>query len=350
MKFNAGNTGRKWPCGGLSRDQWAMVTLAVLFMPAAALAEINIPLPQPRPAAAPAFDRKDSKQAGQATPAAPEAPPAPSACRLALTDTVAIAPSIPAITGPGACGGEDLVRLEAVVLRDRTRVPVKPAATLRCTTASAIADWIRTDMAPLAEELGSRVSELDNFELVRMPGAQSGRRRTAVRTRARQCARRSCSQAFQWSGDRADRSWRPARSARKGAELGLRALHDRTGTGLGRLPRRSHSSRSRGAPQRLPNLSLGDLRSHARGRAVAAGRTSCGSVAAGDSGRSARGQHAASGAARRRTAGEGGCWARQQARSTGNRIAALSSRRAESQGFSAGCGGRKRGVFSSHDG
>jgi hypothetical protein len=81
-----------------------------------------------------------------------------------LTDAVAIAPSIPAINGPGACGGDDLVRLEAVVLPDKGRVAVKPAAILRCTMASAIADWIRTDMAPLAEGLGSRVSELDNFD------------------------------------------------------------------------------------------------------------------------------------------------------------------------------------------
>jgi hypothetical protein len=83
---------------------------------------------------------------------------------LALTDAVAIAPSIPAIKGPGACGGDDLVRLEAVVLPDGGRVQVKPAATLRCTMASAIADWIRNDMAPLAEGLGSRISELDNFD------------------------------------------------------------------------------------------------------------------------------------------------------------------------------------------
>jgi hypothetical protein len=83
---------------------------------------------------------------------------------LALTDAVAIAPSIPAIKGPGACGGDDLVRLEAVVLPDGGRVQVKPAATLRCTMASAIADWIRNDMVPLVEGLGSRISELDNFD------------------------------------------------------------------------------------------------------------------------------------------------------------------------------------------
>ena len=90
--------------------------------------------------------------------------PPPSACRLALTDEVAIAPSIPDIKGAGGCGGEDLVRLEAVVLPDKRRVSVKPAAILRCAMASAIADWIRTDMAPLAASLGSTLSDLDNFD------------------------------------------------------------------------------------------------------------------------------------------------------------------------------------------
>ncbi|MBN9004387.1 MAG: extensin family protein [Rhizobiales bacterium] len=163
MKFSAGKAGRKWPSGYRSRDQWAMVTLAVLLMASsAALAATKVPLPQPRPAAPPALD---NKQDGSSSPSAgAETATPPSACRLALTDAVAIAPSIPAITGPGACGGDDLVRLEAVVLPDGDRVPVKPAATLRCTMASAVADWIRTDMAPLAEGLGSRISELDNFD------------------------------------------------------------------------------------------------------------------------------------------------------------------------------------------
>jgi hypothetical protein len=138
-----------------------MVLLAAIVMPVPA--EAGIPLPHPRPAAlAPAG--QDDKKASEAAPVMPETSPVPSACRLALTDAVAVAPSIPAITGPGGCGGEDLVRLEAVVLPDRSRVPVKPAARLRCTMASALADWIRTDMAALAEELGTRVSELDNFD------------------------------------------------------------------------------------------------------------------------------------------------------------------------------------------
>lgn len=162
-KFSAGMAGRIRPYARLGRDRLAVVVLTVLVMPAGVSAATRIPLPQHRPAAlAPAG--QEGRQASEAAPATHETPPAPSACRLALTDAVAIAPSVPAITGPGACGGDDLVRLEAVVLADRSRVPVKPAATLRCRMASAIADWIRTDMAPLAEGLGSRVSELDNFD------------------------------------------------------------------------------------------------------------------------------------------------------------------------------------------
>jgi hypothetical protein len=124
-----------------------------------------VPLPQPRPAEAPATPGKPAEQKpAEADKPAAEAPPAPSACRLALTESMAIAPSIPSITGPGGCGGDDLVRLEAVVLPDQRRVAVKPAAVLRCAMASAIADWIRADMAPLAEAQGSRLSDLDNFD------------------------------------------------------------------------------------------------------------------------------------------------------------------------------------------
>jgi hypothetical protein len=81
-----------------------------------------------------------------------------------LTDAIAIAPSIPDIKGPGECGGEDLVRLEAVVLPDKRRVSVKPAAIMRCAMASQIVDWIRIDMAPLATSLGSVVSDLNNLD------------------------------------------------------------------------------------------------------------------------------------------------------------------------------------------
>jgi hypothetical protein len=131
----------------------------------------SIPLPKPRPADAPVTE-PEKPTAAKPAPAATDkpaeqaaSPPAPpSACRLALTDAIAIAPSIPDIKGPGECGAEDVVRLEAVVLPDKRRVSVKPAAILRCAMATEIANWIRTDVAPLATSLGSAVSDLDNLD------------------------------------------------------------------------------------------------------------------------------------------------------------------------------------------
>ncbi|MGZ3286209.1 MAG: extensin family protein [Xanthobacteraceae bacterium] len=207
MNSSAGKARRKWPCGGLACGQTArMVTgialllaLCALSAPAAAARrpaawslgpwgglfgqpapkqrraalQVAVPLPKPRPPEAPVKapeQPEPAKQAPvesetqkQAEPAAP-APPPPSACRQALSEEIAIAPSVPDISGPGGCGGEDLVRLEAVVLPDKHRVAVKPAAILRCKMASAIADWIRTDMTPLAAGLGSEISDLDNFD------------------------------------------------------------------------------------------------------------------------------------------------------------------------------------------
>ena len=144
---------------------------------------LKVPLPMPRPSEAPAAEpvspsaakppTESDKPAEQAAPAAPQ----PSACRTALTEEIAIAPSIPDIHGAGGCGGSDLVRLEAIVLPNRHRVAVTPAATLRCAMATAIADWVRTDIVPLTEKLGSEISVLDNFDSYecrgfnRIPGA-----------------------------------------------------------------------------------------------------------------------------------------------------------------------------------
>ncbi|MGY3544894.1 hypothetical protein ACVWZ4_000387 [Bradyrhizobium sp. USDA 4472] len=200
MSFSLPDFRRKWSCRGNMSAGAAMVTAAVgltlvladraearnhaalldIFGPGAprrhkSVHFTKVPLPRPRPEEAP-------KAAAEAAPEAPDKPspdkpavskpaevaPPPekqlSACRSALTEDIAIAPSIPDIRGPGACGGVDLVRLEAIVLPDKRRVAVKPAAILRCTMASAIADWVRTDMVPLATSLGSTITELDNFD------------------------------------------------------------------------------------------------------------------------------------------------------------------------------------------
>ncbi|MHC2464305.1 extensin family protein [Bradyrhizobium embrapense] len=222
MNCSAEKASRKWPDGAFRRGRAAMVTAAAALLclgmqagPARAargapsfpwddllgirphrahkaVRRSAVPLPKPRPAEAPAA--AEGPPADQAPPAAGPAPPAaetqppavatpgetakpaevakpvepprpqPSACRQALTEEIAIAPSIPDIHGAGGCGGEDLVRLEAIVLPDKRKVPVKPAAILRCKMASAVADWVRTDIAPLAQSLGGGISNLDNFD------------------------------------------------------------------------------------------------------------------------------------------------------------------------------------------
>jgi hypothetical protein len=209
MKFSAEKARRKWPCGGpacgerpMAAVVAALLMLCALADPAAAarrsgpgpwgdlfggqrvklrgsLLPASVPLPKPRPAEAPAKEADTPAEAKPAPvgPGQPAAPPPPSACRLALTEEVAIAPSVPDIHGPGGCGGEDLVRLEAVVLPDKRKVAVTPPAILRCSMASAIADWIRTDVTSLAAGLGTQPVVLDNFASYecrgfnRIPGA-----------------------------------------------------------------------------------------------------------------------------------------------------------------------------------
>src|ERR1700721_2933020 len=69
-------------------------------------------------------------------------------------------PLLPAFlifTAPAVVGGGSWGRRGRVVW-------VKPAPILRCAMASQIADWVRTDIAPLTLSLGSVISDLDNFD------------------------------------------------------------------------------------------------------------------------------------------------------------------------------------------
>lgn len=152
--------GLRWSAG---------VAVLALGLSCAILSEAmaSTPLPRPRPAEAPAAEAPNAVPAPEQDKiVAPVPPPAPepSACRRALTEDIAIAPSIAPIHEASGCGGDDLVKLEAVVLRDGQRVSLKPAATLRCEMAKAVADWVRDDAAPLAEGLGSILNGLDNFD------------------------------------------------------------------------------------------------------------------------------------------------------------------------------------------
>ena len=143
------------PAGGMVMKITLLVLAASTAICGAAAAQTP-PLPRPRPVA-PAMTQ-DAQAARRADPTV-EA----SACRLRMTDDLAVAPSLPAIQGPGGCGADDLVQLEAVVLPNRSRIAVTPPAILRCSLAEAIVQWVRKDVTPLVASLGASLKSIDNY-------------------------------------------------------------------------------------------------------------------------------------------------------------------------------------------
>ena len=55
------------------------------------------------------------------------------------------------------------MRLEAVMLPDKTRVAVLPPAILRCTFAEAVVHWVRDGIAPAMRSSGRTIKGIDNF-------------------------------------------------------------------------------------------------------------------------------------------------------------------------------------------
>jgi hypothetical protein len=92
-------------------------------------------------------------------PEPPAVPAAPSECVHRLKDVAMFSP-MPSIRGPGECGGEDLVNLEAVLMPDRSRVSINPPSLLRCSMAEAIAQFVRSDVGPAAAALGAPLSAI----------------------------------------------------------------------------------------------------------------------------------------------------------------------------------------------
>jgi hypothetical protein len=126
--------------------------VAILLALGAAAAAESVPLPRPRPA---------QIVSGNGSPK--EAETAASACRLRLNGGWAVAAPAEIPPGPGECGVEDAVRLEAVLLADRARVAVSPPAILRCSFAEAIAHWLREDVAPAIHVLDAGLGGIDDY-------------------------------------------------------------------------------------------------------------------------------------------------------------------------------------------
>jgi hypothetical protein len=135
----------------------------------------DVPLPRPRPpvwaepqsfaeAAGPDFNSADVTAE-------------PSDCRLRLEAIAAIVP-MPRLIGPGACGGGDMIRLDAVLLTSGARIEIKPAPVLRCAMAESLAAWIRDETVPRVSKAGLTLHSVDTYDDFecrgrnRVPGAQ----------------------------------------------------------------------------------------------------------------------------------------------------------------------------------
>ncbi len=88
--------------------------------------------------------------------------PTPSACDVQLGKIAVVRP-LGALVAPGGCGAPDAVLVSGIALPDMTTVAVTPPATLRCTMATAVARWVREDVAPAAAKLGAPLRGLENL-------------------------------------------------------------------------------------------------------------------------------------------------------------------------------------------
>jgi len=72
---------------------------------------------------------------------------APTECNQRL-QAIAVIDLLPRLIGPDACGGGDIVRLQAVIpAGNGSRIELRPAPILRCAFAAAVAGWLRDEAA-----------------------------------------------------------------------------------------------------------------------------------------------------------------------------------------------------------
>jgi hypothetical protein len=89
-------------------------------------------------------------------------PPIPEqiACGERLAKIARYTP-LPARSGPTGCGAPDLVKLESVLMADKSVVTISPSPQIRCGMAEQLAGWVREEVGPTAvAELGSPLASI----------------------------------------------------------------------------------------------------------------------------------------------------------------------------------------------
>ncbi len=132
-----------------------VASLFALFLFTAPGLADDVPLPRPRP---PEADRKTA-QPVEIDPLEREA--AQKICEVFARADVAVAVALDPMAWDNGCTAAAPVGMSAIKLASGKLVELKPTAVLRCPTALMIARWVREDLAPLAERLGSRIERID---------------------------------------------------------------------------------------------------------------------------------------------------------------------------------------------
>jgi hypothetical protein len=132
---------------------------AALVMASLGVPTDGVPLPPPKPQISQSEDK-----ALALPPVAVESehgPPTECDRRLAAMAVFTLKPTM---TGPGACGGGDLVEVTGVLLADGSRVAVQPKATLRCEMAESFAAWVRDEVAPRLKPLNAALHAVETAD------------------------------------------------------------------------------------------------------------------------------------------------------------------------------------------
>jgi hypothetical protein len=125
-----------------------------------AIAE-DVPLPRPRPSIW--VEPQSFREAAGPDFNSAEVTSASTECDERL-GKVAVVEPMPRLIGPDACGGGDMVRLNAVLLAGGEHIALKPAPVLRCPFAESIAGWLRDEVAPRAEKLGAPLRAVETYD------------------------------------------------------------------------------------------------------------------------------------------------------------------------------------------
>ena len=140
-----------------------LTILAMILLGASVAAAGEVPLPRPRPNISVWNEPKSFAEAAAGLGvdfATATAEPTACAKRLAA---IAEIQRMPWSIGPGACGGRDMVELDAVLGGDNRRVGINPAPVLRCEMAEAFASWVREDVVARFAQAAATLREIETY-------------------------------------------------------------------------------------------------------------------------------------------------------------------------------------------